>query len=125
MTVAEGAAYIRGKVIPASEGASLPARLRVYLVPAEPASADDALRYAEADVFDNREFLMRHLAPGRYWLLARQAPDEEVSERLSPRIAWDATSRAKLLREAREAKVEIELKPCQRVRDQLLRYESR
>jgi hypothetical protein len=68
---------------------------------------------------------MRNLAPGRYWLLARPAPDVEASERLSPRIAWDAASRAKLLREARAAKVEIELKPCQVVNDQLLRYESR
>jgi hypothetical protein len=33
MTAAEGAAYLGGKVIPAVEGANLPARLRVYLVP--------------------------------------------------------------------------------------------
>jgi hypothetical protein len=125
LTVAEGAALLSGKVIPAAEGASLPSQLRVYLIPAEPAWVDDPLRYAEANPVDNGRFVMRHLAPGRYWLLARPAPDEEAFEKLSPRIAWDAASRAKLWREARAAKVEIDLKPCQRVMDQLLRYESR
>ncbi|HKQ77312.1 MAG TPA: carboxypeptidase-like regulatory domain-containing protein [Blastocatellia bacterium] len=125
MTVAEGAVYLTGKVIPAAEGASLPSRLRVYLVPAEAASADDALRYAEADVERNGRFVMRHLAPGRYWLLAREAPDEERFEWLSPWAAWDAASRAKLLREAGAAKVEIELQACKRAMDQTLRYEPR
>jgi len=49
MTVAEGAALLGGRVIPA-EGAQLPTRLSVHFVPAEPASADDALRYAETAV---------------------------------------------------------------------------
>src|SRR5262249_39676226 len=68
VTVAEGAAYLSWKVVPAIEGASLPARLRVYLVPAEPSLADDTLRYAEADTESDGRFNMRHLAPGRYWL---------------------------------------------------------
>jgi hypothetical protein len=124
MTVAEGAALLVGRVIPA-EGAQLPTILRVHLVPAEPASADDALRYAETAVDSNGSFGMRHLAPGRYWLLARPAPDEE-SSKASPRpAAWSAESRAKLWREARAAKVEIELQACQRVMDYVLRFEPR
>jgi len=119
MTVAEGAALLVGRVIPA-EGAQLPARLSVHLVPAEPASADDALRYAETVVRSDGSFGMSHLAPGRYWLLARAASDAE-----SPPAAWSAENRAKLRREARASKVEIELQACQRVTDYVLRYETR
>ena len=125
MTVAEGAAILSGKVISETEGASLPTRLRVYLVPAEAASAEDALRYAEADVKSNGGFIMRHLAPGHYWLLAKAAPDEESYEWLSPWAAWRAEIRAKLWAEARAAKVEVELKPCQSITNQTLRYEPR
>lgn len=125
LTVAEGAALLAGRVIPANEGARLPTRLRAHLVPAEPASADNALRYAETAVRNDGGFGMRHLAPGRYWLLARAAPDEESSETPSRPVVWDAASRAKLWREARAAKVEIELQACQRISDYALRYMSR
>jgi hypothetical protein len=125
VTVAEGAALLNGKVISSTEVASLPTQLRVYLVPAEPASADDALRYVETDVESNGRFTMRHLAPGRYWLLARPAPGAESSEAQTRPAAWSAEGRANLLREARASKVEIELQACQRVMDYLLRYEPR
>jgi hypothetical protein len=125
MTVAEGAALLVGRVIPTTEGARLPTRLRAHLVPAEPASADDALRYAETAVESDGRFGMRHLAPGRYYLLARPAPDAESSEARPRPAAWSADSRAKLRREARAAKVEIELQACQRLTDYVLRYEPR
>ena len=125
MTVAEGAAFLNGKVISSSEGASLPTRLRVYLVPAESVSADDALRYAETEAESNGRFTVRHLAPGRYWLLARPATDAESSEAQPRPAAWSAESRAKLWRDARASKVEIELQACQRVMDYVLRYEPR
>lgn len=124
VTVAEGAALLSGKVVPSAEGAALPARLRIHLVPAESASAGDALRYAEAGVESDGRFTMRHLAPGRYHLLARPAPDVESSE-ASPRpAAWNAERRAKLWREARAAKAEIELQACQRVLDYVLRHSA-
>jgi hypothetical protein len=122
VTVAEGAALLSGKVISSTEGASLPARLRVYLVPAESASAGDASRYAEIEAESNGRFTMRHLAPGRYYLLARPASDAESSEAPPRPAAWSAENRAKLWREARAAKVEIELQACQRVMDYVLRY---
>lgn len=125
VTVAEGAAFLSGKVISATEGASLPARLRVRLVPAESASADDALRYFETVVEENGRFTMRHLPPGRYHLLARPAPDAEPSEAQPRPAAWSAESRAKSLREARTSKFEVELRACQRVMDYVLRYEAR
>jgi protocatechuate 3,4-dioxygenase beta subunit len=125
VTVAEGAAFLSGKVISSNEGASLPTQLRAYLVPAESASADDALRYVETEVESNGRFTMRHLAPGRYYLLARPASDAESSEAQPRPAAWSAENRAKLWREARAAKVEIELRACQRVTDYVLRYEPR
>ena len=65
---------------------------------------------------------MRHLAPGRYYLLSRPASDAESSEAPPRPAAWSAENRAKLWREASAAKVEIELKACQRVTDYVLRY---
>jgi hypothetical protein len=122
LTAAEGAALLVGRVIPATEGARLPTRLRAHLVPAEPASADDALRYAETVVESDGRFGMSHLAPGRYYLLARPAPDADSLEAQPRPAAWSADGRAKLWREARRAKVEIELQACQRVSDYVLRY---
>ncbi len=70
-------------------------------------------------------FSMRHLAPWRYYLLARPASDAESSEAQPPPAAWSAESRAKLRREAMASKVEIELQACQRVMDYVLGYEPR
>jgi hypothetical protein len=104
----------------------LPTRLRVYLIPAEPASADDALRYAEAEVDSNGRFTRSYRAPGRYYLLARPAPDaKSPEETLPPPAAWSVENRAKRLREARTAKAEVELKACQGVTGYALRYEPR
>jgi hypothetical protein len=125
VTVAEGAAYLSGKVIRSVEGARLSQRLRVHLIPAESGSADNALRYAETAVESDGRFAMGHLAPGRYHLLARPAPDEESPEKPVRPAASSAESRAKLLREARAAKAEIELQACQRVMGYELRYEPR
>jgi protocatechuate 3,4-dioxygenase beta subunit len=125
VTVAEGAAFLSGNVSLSNEGAGLPTRLHVYLVPAESASADDALRYVETEVESNGRFTMRHLAPGRYYLLARPASDAGSSETQPRPAALNAENRAKLWREARRAKVEIELQACQRVTGYVLRYEPR
>jgi hypothetical protein len=87
--------------------------------------ADDALRYAETAMRDDGSFAMRHLAPGRYRLLALPEPDEESSEGSPRPAAWSPESRAKLWREARAVKAEIELQACQRVLGYVLRYEPR
>ncbi|MGH9936082.1 MAG: MSCRAMM family protein [Blastocatellia bacterium] len=122
VTIADGAAGMSGKVIPATEGARLPARLRVHLVPAEARAADEVLRYAEAFARSNGAFLLNNIAPGKYWLIARAAPDDEPSDRPPMPAAWDANERAKLHREAIAAKNEIELQPCGRVKDYALRF---
>ncbi len=122
VTISDGAAGLRGKVAPGIEGAATPARMMVHLTPAEPVSADEVLRYAETVAGKDGSFEFIHLAPGRYLLLARAAP--QIEPGLGPRApaAWDANERAKLRREALAAKNEIELQPCQRVKDHVLRF---
>jgi hypothetical protein len=56
-------------------------------------------------------------------LIARAAPDDEMSDRPVTPLAWDASERAKLRREAMAAKNEIELQPCGRVKDYVLRFD--
>jgi Carboxypeptidase regulatory-like domain len=126
VTIADGAAGLSGKVISASgkgEGSRLPARLRIHLIPAEARAADEALRYSEAYTREDGSFLLSNLAPGKYWLIARAAPDDEMSDRPVTPVAWDANERAKLRREAMAAKNEIELQPCGRVKDYILRFD--
>ena len=118
----EGAASIRGRVVAEKEGASLPDRLRVHLVPAEPNSAENTLRFIEAEVQSDNSFKLLNVAPGRYWLLARQLPEEESKKRLVRPQAWNAAARAGLRREAAASNVAIDLKPCQRVTDYQFRY---
>jgi protocatechuate 3,4-dioxygenase beta subunit len=124
VTMAEGAALLGGRVVPAAEGARLPARVRVHLVPAEAGSVDNVLRYAETNTRDDGSFAFRHLAPGRYWILARSVPEEEPSKQPLRPAAWDAESRTKLWRDARAAKAAIELQPCQNVTGHVLRYDA-
>ena len=125
VTVADGAAALSGKVAPEKEGSRLPARLRVHLVPAEAGAASDVLRYAEAFARSDGSFAFSNIAPGKYWLVARAAPDDEPSDGPPPPAAWDAVERAKLRKEAEAMKVEIELKPCQRITDQVVKYVRR
>jgi hypothetical protein len=94
----------------------------VHLVPAEQAAADDVLRYAEVPMGRNGVFEFKNIAPGKYRLLHRAAPNEPNG---GPPTAWNAYERAKLRKEAEAMKVEIDLKPCQRVTDQVVKYIQR
>ncbi len=122
-TIADGAAGLSGMAIPAAEGSRLPARLRIHLIPAETGAADEVLRYAEMFAREDGSFILSNLAPGKYWLMARAAPDDETSDRPVAPIAWEANERAKLRREAMAAKNEIELQPCRRLKDYVLRFD--
>lgn len=117
------AAGLKGKV-EAAANAKLLMRLRMHRIPAEHEAADDALRYFEANV-QNGTFAFTHIAPGRYLLLARVSnggADEAGITGPRP-AAWDAASRDELRREAEAANVFVELAPCQRLSDVVLRYE--
>jgi hypothetical protein len=112
VNVTEGAAAIKGKV-KVAEGATLPSRLRVHLIPVERERADDLLRYAETEANGDGAFRLSNLAPGKYWLLARSSarPDKSWPE------AFDAAARTRLRREAEAANQVVELQPCQRLAD--------
>lgn len=122
VTIAEGAAALRGKVVPASEGARLPAQLQVHVVPAEPEPTNDAIRFAEVRVDSEGAFSLSNLAPGRYYLQARAVSDDQLMERNPQPLAWDVALRTKLRREAQAANVVIELQRCQRVTEYVLKY---
>ncbi len=113
--VAAGAASLRGRVVPATEAATLPVEVRVYLVPAEPERADDVSRYQATDASRTaRAFVFNHLAPGRYYLVARPAPIAATNADASRPLAWDAQARARLRREAAAtAGGALDLAPCQ------------
>lgn len=119
ITLAEGAASLSGRVT-AKETGNLPANLRVHLVPAEATAADDVLRYHEDFTEKDGSFEFKHLAPGKYRLLARSITDTEKDK--SRPAAFDATERLKLRKDAEAANNEIEFKPCQRVKDHVLRW---
>lgn len=122
VTLGEGAASMRGKVVGATEGARVPGQIRVHLVPAELEAADDVLRYVEAKVDNEGAFLLSNLAPGRYYLYTRVLTEEQALERSPQPIAWEAVPRARLRRDAQASNVIIELKHCQRVTDYVLTH---
>ncbi|MCI0489973.1 MAG: carboxypeptidase-like regulatory domain-containing protein [Blastocatellia bacterium] len=122
ITVAEGAASFSGRVVPSTEGERLPDRLHVHLVPVETERADDTLRFAETAVRRDGAFAFDNIAPGRYRLLIFPIPDEEPSDRATRPLAWDADGRASLRRQIESATTEIELQPCQRATDNILRF---
>jgi hypothetical protein len=121
VTLGEGAASLRGKVVAASEGARLPA-LQVHLVPAETEAVDNVIRFAEVRVDSEGGFSVSNIAPGRYYLVARAVPDDQIMERNPQPLSLDAASRAKLRREAQAANVVVELQRCQRIVGYELKY---
>jgi protocatechuate 3,4-dioxygenase beta subunit len=124
ITIAERAAGVRGRVLPATEGARLSAALRLHLIPAEKESAEETLRFAEVAVESDGTFALTNLAPGKYWVLARALADE-ASTNNSPRpMAWDNNGRKQLRKEGEAANIALELQPCQRLADYVLRYKK-
>jgi len=125
ITIAEGAASLQGKVVAEKEGDRLPASpggLRALLIPAEPNTVDNVLRYAEALIRNDGEFAFNNITPGKYWLITRVIPGADPNDRPPAPVAWDANERAKLRLEAQAAKYEIEIQPCGRVKDFVLRF---
>jgi hypothetical protein len=118
LKVSEGAAALRGKIVPAAATDKLPGRMRIHLIPAEVSTANDVLRYAEMITGADGMFGFNHIAPGKYWLLTKPAVEKD-HERPA---AWDPIERAKLRRDAASGKNEIELQPCQRVKNLEVRF---
>jgi hypothetical protein len=122
VTAAEGAAGLRGRIVVGEARKPPRARMRVYAVPSEKESHEEVLRYAEADVDSEGAFALTNLAPGKYWLVAREVADEPGGARRRP-LAWDAGGRHGLRFEAEALRKSIELGVCQRVADYVFQYE--
>ena len=84
---------------------------------ADPAAAENVLRYYETHLRADGSFQFQALAPGKYWVLTRQLPEDYSLERPPRPVAWESTERAKLRREAEAAKQELALTACQRLSD--------
>ena len=125
--VAEGAASFAGTVTAAEPAAGAPpsfSQLRVHLVPQERERAEETLQYYEAPVAADGTFAFKNLAPGRYLALARPFLVES-GERAPRPAALDAKTRALLRREAESANTTVELQPCQRTADFVLRFPAK
>ncbi len=119
INLSNGAASLRGRIVPKTEGALVPLSLRLYLVPTEKERAEDTLRYAETKVENDGSFAVTNLASGRYWLIARIVKDDTANPRP---LFWDNVTRNNLRKEAESANTILELKPCQSIKDYLLKF---
>jgi hypothetical protein len=113
--LSEGAASLHGKLV-LGEGEKPPARLHIYLLPAEQEKANDVLRFFATPIIDGT-FALNNLAPGRYWVMAQPALDVAMSSLAKLRLPDQIEIRAKLRRDAELSKTEIEFKPCQNLTD--------
>jgi hypothetical protein len=118
ITVAEGAAAIKGKVN-ASAGLKLPSQVVVHLIPVERQKADDVLRYAETKTSGDYEFNLTSLEPGKYWIIALPSLKNDDKPK-----AWNVTERLRLRKEAEAINTLIELQPCQQIGSYELPYKS-
>ena len=112
ITLAEGAASIRGRLAAAEP----PSGALVYLLPAETAKADDVLRFFVSEIGGDGTFALNNLPPGKYWIVQTNG-DDQTSTLTKLRQPEASTARAKLRKTAEAQKLEIELKPCQNLTD--------
>lgn len=112
VTITEGAAKLKGRVITA-EGQTRPSNLRVYLVPTERAASENMLRFFEARVETEGTFVIDNVTPGKYWIVARPANESDFG--IAKTIRQDGAFRAKVLHEAETLTKEIAFKPCEQV----------
>lgn len=120
ITLAEGAASIRGRLALA-EGATAPAGMVVYLIPAEPDKAEDVLRFFVTEIASDGTFTLNNLPPGKYLAVTQSNVDAEITRLTKLRQPEATPARTKLRRTAETQKTEIELKPCQNLADYALK----
>ncbi len=113
ITLAEGAASVRGKLASAES----PQGMVVYFVPSELNKAEDVLRFFVTEVGADGTFTLNNLPPGRYWALAQSNTDAQIATVVKLRQPEAAAARTKLRKTAEMQKAEIELKPCQNLAD--------
>lgn len=119
ITLAGGAASVRGKVAAAEPSSGMV----VYLVPSELNKADDVLRFFVTEIGVDGTFALNNLPPGRYWTLAQPNTDAQTATIMKLRLPEAAAARTKLRKTAETQKAEIELKPCQNLTDHELKVQ--
>jgi hypothetical protein len=122
VTLSEGAAGLRGKVVTGEDNKPPAIKMRVHVVPAEPEAVDEVVRYSETEAATDGSFSLMNIAPGKYWLVAREASEQEQPQSDRKPIAWDAGGRMGLRFEGDASKKVIELASCRRVADFVLKY---
>jgi hypothetical protein len=120
ITLAEGAASIRGRVT-LGEGGVVQSGRKLYVVPAEPDKATDVLRFFVTEIGSDGTFTLNNLPPGKYLALTQANVDAQISTVAKLREPEAAAARSKLLRSAESKKTEIDLKPCQNLADYQLK----
>ena len=110
VTLAEGAASIRGAVV-SSEGKTVKDRLLVYLTPVEKENASNLLRYFETRTDADGRFELRNIPPGNYFAIATNVEENRPAGIL---IRQDSNLRAKIFGDAQKSQ-SLTLKPCERV----------
>ena len=112
VTVAEGAASVRGQVTTAEES-SIPGRMYVYLLPAERERVQDLMRYFATPIAADKTIEFNNVPPGRYLVVVQPALDNVRPTLTKLRLPDEGETRSRLQRNAEGEKVELELKPCQ------------
>jgi len=120
VTLAEGAASLRGAIKP--EGEIIPTKLNVYLVPDEKENAEDVLRFFAVPVDADGTFAFNNLPPGRYWVVARVAAENEPQPDARLREPEEAATRVQVRRAAETASKAVEFRPCQNIVDYTLPF---
>jgi len=122
VTMSEGAAGLRGKVVTGKDNQPPESRLRVHLVPTEPDASNDVLRFFESELATDGGFSFSNVPPGKYWVVAREVSDQEVAGSEHFPLAWDDGDRTALRFEGEATKKVIELDRCQRATDFIVTY---
>ena len=112
ITLAEGAASIRGKM-----AGGPPSSTVLHLIPSESNKADDVLRFFVTDIGADGTFALNNVPPGRYWVLPQPNTDAQTATVMKLRLPEAAAARTKLRKTAETQKTAIELKPCQNLAD--------
>jgi hypothetical protein len=110
ITLADGAATLKGRVT-LQKGEQLPARLRLYLVPAEKESSEDLLRFFEVGVQRDGTFSIGNITPGRYLAVSR--PAEDVDATAIKSVKRDTAFRSDILKAATTLNRPVTFKPCE------------
>jgi hypothetical protein len=120
VVIKNGAAGLSGRVIARAAAAALPTHMRVHLMPAEPSRAAERLRFFEAEAGGDGSFKFKNLAPGSYRVMVRAVEEEDSTQPVADTVG----GRTKLLREAGEKAPVIELHPCERRTDCVLKLSN-